>query len=82
MASKTKTEQNRFAKYYGIYIKHTPKISEALKMQKTASTNSAKAAKTMETRRTVHGQKTMTDSGAQSVKRAGKQRTQSQPETK
>lgn len=86
-------EASRFVESYKVYLSGSPRISASLKIQQDVaagdvaasaakftaakSTDSASAAKTMGTRKAIHGQKGTTDAGVQSIKTAGKNRTQS-----
>lgn len=85
--AKKSPESQRFVGAYKIYLTGSPRISAGLKIQQDAakaaamkpakSTDSASANKTMGTRKTIHGEKGTTDAGVQSIKTAGKNRTQS-----
>lgn len=87
----TSPEKTRFVGYYKPYVGSAPAIStiaqaqitaaqDAVAMKKAAvgskSTDSASANKTMGTRKAIHGKKGTSEAGVQSIKDAGKQRTQ------
>lgn len=84
MAQSSKIEKKRFLDYFKAYSEASPEQSAQAAAQAQGAvapkiSNSAKAQKTIETRKGIHGSKTMTDAGVQSIKKSGKQKTQSQP---
>lgn len=70
-------ENKRFVDYLGTYYENSRGVQRAPATPSGAATPAASAVKTMNTRRQLHGAKGTTGAGIQSIKTAGKARTNS-----